>query len=161
MDGSLQFDDLERLQLKIHAKAATLFQPLSSSKSCLHTCRLLSSQFRQGEGESRLIWNKKVCSGSQLQELRGTDDICQLVLVRHDRSWTRLNIELALFQELVKFYDIFPPFWDCVFTFGIKNRENELNFPRFKTRSHLMLGVGPHQLEGKVPVTIFAQYRMS
>ncbi|PQE04902.1 cmgc cdk kinase protein [Rutstroemia sp. NJR-2017a BBW] len=147
MDAGLQLDDLERLQLRIDARAATLFQPLSSSKSVLYICRLLSSQLRQGEGESRLVWNKEVSGGSQLQDLRETGDACQLVFVRQDRSWSRLNIELAHFQELVKLYDIFPPFWECVFTFGRKTRENELNFPRFKTRSHLTLGTGPHQLE--------------
>ncbi|PQE05919.1 cmgc cdk kinase protein [Rutstroemia sp. NJR-2017a BVV2] len=147
MDASLQLDDLERLQLRINTRAATLFQPLSSRNSFLYICQLLSSHLRQGEGESRLVWNKKVCGGSQLQDLRETGDACQLVFVRQDRSWTRLNIELAHFQELVKLYDIFPPFWECVFTFGRKTRENELNFPRFKTRSHLMLGTGPHILE--------------
>jgi len=147
MDATLQLDDLERLQLRIDARAAALFQPSSSSKSFLYIYRLLSSQLSQGEGESRLVWNKQVCGGSRLQDLREEGDACQLVFVRQDRSWTRLNIEQAHFQELVKLYDIFAPFWDCVFTFGRKHRENELNFPRFKTRSHLMLGAGPHQLE--------------
>ncbi|KAM3076430.1 hypothetical protein ACMFMG_007246 [Clarireedia jacksonii] len=149
MDTGIQLDDLERLQSKINDRAASLFQPSSSEKSCLQICRLLSPLSRQNEGESRLSWNENVCDGSHLKDLRGADDICQLFFIRQDRSWARLNIQRSLFEELVNLYNIFPLFWDCIFAFGRKNRENELNFPRFKTRSNLMLGPVPYQLEGR------------
>jgi hypothetical protein len=67
-------------------------------------------------------------------KMQGADDLAQIFIIRPLRSWTTLNISLRLFKELMNNYGIFSRFWGCVFTFGRKHEENEIEFPEFVAR---------------------------
>jgi hypothetical protein len=58
----------------------------------------------------------------------------EIFFVRQDRSWTTLNVSRELFERFMTQYDVFLPFWKCVFTFGRKCEENEFEFPAFRAR---------------------------
>lgn len=39
-------------------------------------------------------------------------------------------------------YEVFAPFWKCVFTFGVKSQENEFEFPGLNKRRNYIVTNG-------------------
>ncbi|KAF7954189.1 hypothetical protein EAE96_005320 [Botrytis aclada] len=130
----LHLDDLKALQRKIEARANNLFIK-TAEKSSFQVVRLSKSvNTRKDPSISTFQKNLDVCEFSQVNFLKDTDDVCQIFIVRHDRCWARLNIERALFEHFIKVYEVCEEFWKCVFAFGLKQRENEFEFPRLRSR---------------------------
>lgn len=49
----------------------------------------------------------------------------------------------------MKSYDVFPQFWKAALTFGIKEVENEFEFPAFRTRRTRLDDAGIEDVHGK------------
>jgi hypothetical protein len=63
-----------------------------------------------------------------------TNDASQIFTINQDRSWTTLNTSRDVFEHFMSMYNVMPPFWRYVFTFGRKSEENEFEFPKFGQR---------------------------
>lgn len=61
-------------------------------------------------------------------------DACQIFYIRQKRSWTLLDIDFALFQELMIRYDVFLRFWDFMFSFGLRHKESDTGHVPFRIR---------------------------
>ncbi|KAF5876967.1 uncharacterized protein Bfra_001325 [Botrytis fragariae] len=130
----LHLDDLKALQCKIEARANNLFIK-TAEKSSFQVIRLSKPVTTRKEPNIPTFQkNLDVYEVSQVNLLKETDDVCQIFIVRHDRCWARLNIERALFEHFVNIYEVCEEFWKCVFAFGLKQRENEFEFPRLRSR---------------------------
>lgn len=147
----LQWDE-SMLQRKIEAKANNLFIK-TAEKNSLQVIRYSVSGITKKQPENATLeMISKICEVSQINLLEKAGDRCQIFIVRHDRCWERLNVERELFEHLLSSYDVCNQFWRCVFAFGLKERENEFDFPRFKTRTSRRLsnGVDSYGLEGEL-----------
>ncbi|KAF7889981.1 uncharacterized protein EAF02_002396 [Botrytis sinoallii] len=137
----LHLDDSKALQCKIEARANNLFIK-TAEKSSFQVIRLSKSvNIRKQPIIPTFQKNLDVCEVSQVNILKGTDDVCQIFIVRHDRCWARLNIERALFEHFINSYEVCEEFWKCVFAFGLKQRENEFEFPRLRSRIRKKLDI--------------------
>ncbi|TGO60179.1 hypothetical protein BOTNAR_0149g00020 [Botryotinia narcissicola] len=130
----LHLDDSKALQCKIEARANNLFIK-TAEKSSFQVIRF-SESVNAGKVPCIPTFQKNldVCEVSQINLLKKMNDICQIFIVRHDRCWARLNIERALFEHFIDIYGVCEEFWKCVFAFGLKQRENEFEFPRLRSR---------------------------
>jgi hypothetical protein len=63
-----------------------------------------------------------------------TNDASQIFTINQDRSWTTLNTSRDVFESFMSAYNVMPPFWKYIFTFGRKSEENEFEFPKFGQR---------------------------
>ncbi|TGO38123.1 hypothetical protein BHYA_0081g00190 [Botrytis hyacinthi] len=130
----LHLDDSKALQCKIEARANDLFIK-TAEKSSFQVIRF-SESVNTGKGPYIPTFQKNldICEVSQINLLKKMNDFCQIFIVRHDRCWARLNIERALFEHFINIYEVCEEFWKCVFAFGLKQRENEFEFPRLRSR---------------------------
>ncbi|KAG9233395.1 hypothetical protein BJ875DRAFT_464248 [Amylocarpus encephaloides] len=130
-------DDLKSLEVTIERKAHDLFKgkPGKAPLQVTRISRGLNDE-NGGKGRDRLVTNEDVWDAPRIEELKKntTEDYCQIFTIRHDRSWTTLNIQREVFEYLLSIYGIFASFWKCMFTFGRKSVENEFQFPEFKRR---------------------------
>ncbi|TGO23821.1 hypothetical protein BPAE_0121g00220 [Botrytis paeoniae] len=130
----LHLDDSKALQCKIEARANNLFIK-TAEKSSFQVIRLSKSvNTRKQPSIPTFQKNLDVCEVSQVNLLKEKDDVYQIFIVRHDRCWARLNVERALFEHFINVYEVCEEFWKCVFAFGLKQRENEFEFPRLRSR---------------------------
>lgn len=130
----IHLNDSKALQCKIEARANNLFMK-TAEKSSFQVIRLSKPvNTRKGPCIPTFQKNLNVCEVSQINLLKESHDVCQIFIVRHDRCWARLNIERALFEHFINIYEVCEEFWKCVFAFGLKQRENEFEFPRIRSR---------------------------
>lgn len=66
--------------------------------------------------------------------MKSRNGCSQIFHVRQKGSWSTIDTSREVFEAVMKAYDIFPPFWKYVLTFGIKKAENEFEFPPFRSR---------------------------
>ncbi|KAK6599508.1 hypothetical protein H4I95_08383 [Botrytis cinerea] len=142
----LHLDDSKALQCRIEARANNLFIK-TAEKSSFQVIRLSKSvNKRKGSSVPTFQKDLNVCEVSQVNLLKEMDDVCQIFIVRHDRCWARLNIERALFEHFINIYEVCEEFWKSVFAFGLKQRENEFEFPRLRSRIRKTVDItGPYE----------------
>ncbi|KAL3420049.1 hypothetical protein PVAG01_08548 [Phlyctema vagabunda] len=129
----LNLDDVHSFGMRCDKHAPDLFE--EDEVDGLQVCRITRENRASGESVLVSIENETVFSPSQLKRLRQySQDAFQLFFVRQVRSWTTLKISRHLFQDLIDFCGAFWCFWDCAFTFGRKEEENNMEFPSYRAR---------------------------
>ncbi|CZR68126.1 uncharacterized protein PAC_18025 [Phialocephala subalpina] len=123
-------DDIRSLQTRIEQKAHDLFKgkPGQAPLQVTRIFRERSEKYEQKEATWVVIKND-VDDLSCVKAL--SNDSLQIFTIRHDRSWTTLNISREMFENFMSAQNIMPSFWKHVFTFGRKAEENEFQFPGF------------------------------
>ncbi|KAH8774172.1 hypothetical protein BGZ57DRAFT_763271 [Hyaloscypha finlandica] len=124
-------DDMRTIRMKVDQKAHDLFKE-KPGQAPLTVTRILNPQETNATPFEKDI---KVLNLSDIKRLRNeSKDVSQIFTINQDRSWTTLNTSREVFESFMSTYEIMPPFWRCVFTFGRKSEENEFEFPRFGQR---------------------------
>ncbi|KAF9887508.1 hypothetical protein FE257_010086 [Aspergillus nanangensis] len=73
-------------------------------------------------------------AGLQRLQTDSKDAWAQIYTIRHERSWTTLNISYELFKHLLSVQNVYHHFWESMLTFGRKSSENEYAFPALRSR---------------------------
>ncbi|KAF8849338.1 hypothetical protein BDZ45DRAFT_732300 [Acephala macrosclerotiorum] len=135
------FDDLRSLEKKINEKAHNLFKA-KPDRAGLQVTRVFKRKIGTKDDSERnvVVKNADVRDLAQVKDARErmlrseNCDTDQIFTIRQDHSWTTLNISRDVFQGFMNTYNVMPPFWKHMFTFGRKSGENNFQFPHFSRR---------------------------
>ncbi|PKY07200.1 hypothetical protein P168DRAFT_90161 [Aspergillus campestris IBT 28561] len=120
---------------RVESKATDLFQARKDRPQ-------LEASFLYRSAASDNVWSLEkspivhINSAEELEkaESASSNACAQIYTIRHQRSWTTLNISHKLFQELLEKHRVFHHFWRSILTFGWRFEENEYGFPAFRAK---------------------------
>ncbi|KAF4544499.1 CMGC/CDK protein kinase [Lasiodiplodia theobromae] len=126
-------EDNWELRAEIDERSNNLFKPRANEPK-LKLSRLFWTSIVPTAEAMSFEKDLVVHNTSQLKNLKaGSNDFLQVFVIRQERSWSSLDISKELFEDFIDIYAVFSPFWRCMFTFGKKSKEDECDFPGFKS----------------------------
>ncbi|KAL9063518.1 MAG: hypothetical protein Q9157_008208 [Trypethelium eluteriae] len=74
--------------------------------------------------------SKRIAHRSHIDALyRERNASPHVLAISQENTWASLDISLDLFKDFLDVYNVFAKFWNCIFVFSRKNKENEFEFP--------------------------------
>ncbi|KAF2652028.1 hypothetical protein K491DRAFT_760648 [Lophiostoma macrostomum CBS 122681] len=132
MPSYLDLYDDETLQSRIDEKNGGLFEACPGRPELQLNC--LSSSPSRSDVPSYALGHA-IQDVQELQDLSNNEGPLQVYTIRHQNTWSTLDISETLFKGLLERYDVFQDFWGCVLAYGVKCVENEFDFPGCRFQS--------------------------